>query len=149
MKGQLSTEMLVVVGLVLLIFIPLLTLVYFKAAESNEKLASYQAELAVFRVAYLANAVGSLGTNSSIFTDVYLPEGTLLFETQPSGQGGELVLNRESSGRSTEIAEVIIYPLASPGPIIVEPLPEGRWIRLKVSSIIEGERVNVMIEQAG
>ncbi len=139
--------MLVVVGLVLLIFIPLLTLVYFKAAESNERLGSYQAELAVFRVAYLANAVGSLGTNTSVYTDVYLPEGTLSLSTHAAGGGGELVLAVDSSGRLTELAEVIRYPISSPGGIVEEPLQEGRWIRLKITSIHEGGRASISIEK--
>lgn len=140
--------MIVVVGLVLLIFIPLLTLVYFKAAESNERLASYQAELAVFRVAYLANAVGSLGTNTTVYTDVYLPDNTISFSTHSAGGGGELVLSVDSEGRVTDIAEVVRHPLSSEEYLVEEPLNEGRWIRLKISSVIEGGRVSVDIDEA-
>jgi hypothetical protein len=56
MKGQVSTELLVIVALVLLIFIPLLVLVYMKANEASQQIGSYQAELAISRVASLANS---------------------------------------------------------------------------------------------
>ena len=64
MKGQLSIELIVIIGLVLVIFIPLLVMVYYKSNEANEEIALHQAELSVFRLAYLANSVGSLGTNT-------------------------------------------------------------------------------------
>ena len=67
MKGQVSTELLVVVALVLLIFIPLLVLVYTKANEANQQIASYQAELSVSRIASLANSVGRSRRRASPF----------------------------------------------------------------------------------
>ena len=78
-KNQLAMAM------VLLIFIPLLVLVYFKANEANQQIASYQAELAVFRIAYLANSVGSLGTNTTVTTDIYIPQNIISFTTNSSG----------------------------------------------------------------
>ena len=149
-KGQVSTEMIVVIGLVLLIFIPLLTIVYFKATESNEELASYQAQLAVSRIAYLANSIGSLGTDTSIYTDIYLPEGTVSLETKKSGKAGELILTKKDGEATNEIVEVITYPIEINGEIVnqIENGNEnGRWVRLKISSERVGDEVKIsMVE---
>ncbi|MBI5223934.1 hypothetical protein HY990_05950 [Candidatus Micrarchaeota archaeon] len=131
-KGQVSTELMIIIGLVLLIFIPLLVLVYFKASESNAQIASYQAELAVFRLAYMANSVGSLGTNSSISTDVFVPKNTEYFRTRSVGQGGEIVLAVNGPQGKSEIVEIVRYPITEED--IADASYFGSWVRLKVSS---------------
>ncbi|MGV8084958.1 MAG: hypothetical protein ACP5N9_01765 [Candidatus Bilamarchaeum sp.] len=133
MKGQVSTELLVIVALVLLIFIPLLVMVYFKANDTNQQIASYQAELAVFRVAYLANSVGSLGTNSSMYTDIYIPKSARSFSTASTGQGGEIRMQVDTPSGPSDIVEVVRYPIANAGPIVSAP-NTGGWVRLNVSS---------------
>ncbi|MBI5046770.1 hypothetical protein HZC07_03490 [Candidatus Micrarchaeota archaeon] len=146
-KGQVSTELLIIVGLVLLVFIPLLVLVYFKANEANQQIASYQAELAVFRIAYLANSVGSLGTNTTVFTDVYIPKNAKSFTTQSIGKGGEIDMVVDTPQGPSEVVEVVGYPIVNQGPIVT-PSPEGGWSRIKISSEYTGGQAKVRIEQA-
>lgn len=111
MKGQVSTELLVIVGLILLIFIPLLVMVYVKANDANQQIAAYQAELTVTRIASLANSVGSLGTETNVVTDVYLPPNTVSLVAVSSGRGGEVVMTVAGPGGESEITDVIKYPL--------------------------------------
>ena len=132
-KGQVSTELLVIVALVLLIFIPLLVMVYFKANDTNQQIASYQAELAVFRVAYLANSVGSLGTSSSMYTDIYVPKSVRSFSTAATGQGGEIKMQVDTPSGPSDIVEVVRYPITGAGTIVSAP-NTGVWVRLNVSS---------------
>lgn len=146
MKGQVSTELLVIVGLVLLIFIPLLVLVYFKANEANQQIASYQAELAVFRVAYLASSVGSLGTNTSVYTDVYIPKNIVELKTDSTVQGGEIVMTVDTPEGPSEIVEIVRYPVRS-GPLADQSLA-GTWIRLKITSEYSGGLATIRIERA-
>ena len=152
-KGQVSTEMIVVVGLVLLIFIPLITLVYFKSVESNNKLYSYQAQLAVSRLSNLANSVGSLGTETAVYTDVYLPRGTISLETKKSGNGGEIVLVVNGPDGKSELVGVVSNKISSDKKIIEEDeqgSQEGRWVRLKITSQKEaGGDVTVSIDKVG
>ncbi len=146
MKGQVSTELLVIVALVLLLFIPLLVLVYFKANEANQQIGTYQAELAVSRMASLANSVGSLGTNTSVVTDIYIPPNTLSFSIKESGSaGGEAVLQISTPQGKSEVVDLIRYPLSNPGDIPVTP---GTWMRVNISSeYSNADQAHIKIEK--
>lgn len=133
MKGQVSTELLVIIALVLLVFIPLLVMVYFKANEANQQIASYQAELAVFRLAYLSNSVGSLGTNTTVYTDVFVPKNVQTFETRRTGNGGEIVMKVDTPQGPTEIVEIVRYPVSEIQ--LADQTTNGIWIRMKISSV--------------
>lgn len=146
MRGQISTELLVIVALVLLIFIPLLVLVYFKANEANQQIATYQAELAVSRVASLANSVGSLGTNTSVTTDIFVPANTVYFRTVQSGRGSEVVLRLKTAEGEKDTPDVIKYPVSNPGDI-VDASTAGGWIKLKISSVYVDNVAHVRIEK--
>ena len=143
-KGQVSTELLVIVGLVLLIFIPLLVLVYFKANEASEQIATYQAELLVFRIAYLANSVGSLGTETTMYTDLYIPQNVIELKTATVGGGGEVSLKITTVEGESEIVEIVKYPVSNPGTLAVGPA--YGWARFKITSTYdEGGRGTIEI----
>ncbi|MBD3210089.1 hypothetical protein GF318_01790 [Candidatus Micrarchaeota archaeon] len=146
MNGQVSTELLVIVALVLLIFIPLLVLVYFKANEANQQIASYQAELSVSRIASLANSVGSLGTNTSVTTDVFLPPNTVELLTTGSARGGEVVLRMETPQGPSEIVEVVKYPITSAGQL-ADSTSAGGWMRIKITSKYENGQAKLEIKK--
>ena len=148
MKGQVSTELLVIVALVLLVFIPLLVLVYFKANEANQQIASYQAELAVFRMASLANSVGSLGTNTSVYTDVFIPPNTVELNTSksPSGVGSEISLRIMTPEGVTDITQIVKYPISNPG-MLADETTAGGWTKLKVTSEYVGNEATIKIER--
>ena len=146
MKGQVSTELMVIVALVLLIFIPLLVLVYFKANEANQQIASYQAELAVFRIAYLANSVGSLGTNTSILTDVYVPKNTRYLNTTSSSNGGEISMQVDTAQGPTEIVEIVRYPIINPT-TLADASTAGGWMRIKITSEYDVGKAKIKIEK--
>ena len=148
MKGQLSTELLIIVALVLLIFIPLLVLVYFKANEANQQIASYQAELAVSRVSSLANSVGSLGTNTSVVTDIYVPPNTVSLKTSGAGSGGEIDLTIATAGGNTEIVDVIRYPLSGTQPhVLADATTSGGWMKIKITSVYVENQAQIQIEK--
>lgn len=146
MKGQISTELMVIVALVLLIFIPLLVLVYFKANEANQQIASYQAELAVFRIAYLANSVGSLGTNTSVTTDIYIPQNIRSFKTASSGGGAEISMQVDTPQGPSDIVEVISYPVANAG-VLADQTNAGGWMRIRITSEYSANKAQLKIEK--
>lgn len=147
MKGQVSTELLVIVGLILVVFIPLLVMVYFKSEEANQQIASYEAELAVSRLAYLANAVGSLGTNTSIYMDVYLPDDMASLTTSRVGNGGEIVMLMHTDQGNMEIVQVVEHRIRNPDTLAEEP--STGWMRVKITSVYEGGVAEVLIEGQG
>lgn len=146
MKGQVSTELLIIVALVLLIFIPLLVLVYLKTNDANQQIASYQAELTVTRLASLANSVGSLGTNTTVVTDVYIPANTKYLETRQSGRGGEIILKLDTPQGEQEPSDILKYPLSNPG-TVVDATGTGGWVKIRVSSEYVGNEAHVSIEK--
>jgi hypothetical protein len=147
MKGQVSTELLVIVGFVLLVFIPLLVLVYMKANDSNQQIASYQAELAVSRLGSLANSVGSLGVDSEVITDVYIPPNTVSLATNDAGRGGEIVLTIETAQGQTELVEIVEYPIDTPGEVVGETTAGG-WVKIKITSTNpDGTEAHIKIER--
>ena len=146
MKGQVSTELLVIVALVLLIFIPLLVLVYVKASEANQQIASYQAELAVTRVASLANSVGSLGTDSTVVTDIYIPPNTVWLNITQSGRGAEIILTMTTPEGNKDSAEIIKYPLSNPGSLADSSIAGG-WMKIRISSEYVGNEAHIRIEK--
>jgi hypothetical protein len=147
MKGQVSTELLVIVALVLLIFIPLLVLVYFKANEANQQIAAYQAELSVSRIASLANSVGSLGTNTSVVTDVYIPPNTIALNVSNAGRAAEISMTMDTpQGPTTPVVEIIRYPVSNPG-TLADSTNAGGWMRLRISSEFVNNEASVKISK--
>jgi hypothetical protein len=136
MKGQVSTELLVVVALVLLIFIPLLVLVYTKANEANQQIASYQAELSVSRIASLANSVGSLGTNTSVTTDIFIPPSTRNLTIDSAGIGAEVTLSMDTPQGPSDITEIIKFPTTSDPVPLADASNAGGWMRLEITSTV-------------
>lgn len=134
MRGQVSTELLIIVGLILLVFIPLLALVYFKANEANQQMAAYEAEMAVFRLAYLANSAGSLGTDTVIYTDVYIPKGSANLTASGVGRGGEVVMVLHTDQGDVEIVEVVRHRIGSPAAPPIQAEPSFGWTRVEISS---------------
>lgn len=147
MKGQVSTELLIIVALVLLIFIPLLVLVYLEANNANQQIASYEAEFSVSRIASLANSVGSLGTNTTVITDVFIPPNTIELRTSEAGRASELSLTLDTpQGPSTSIVEIIKYPVKNPDKL-ADSSNAGGWMRVRISSEYKEGIAYVKIER--
>ncbi|HID72321.1 TPA: hypothetical protein EYP38_00130 [Candidatus Micrarchaeota archaeon] len=142
MKGQVSTELMVIVALILLVFIPLLALVYFKANDASSQIASYEAELTVFRLAYLTNAVGSLGTNTTVYTDTYIPSNMEALTTNSVGRGGEIVMRLDTPEGEMEIVEIVQHRIVS-DTLMSEP--EYGWTRFRITSEYSGGVAHVEI----
>lgn len=148
MKGQVSTELIVIVGVVFLIFIPLLVFVYTKADEAQREMVAYQGEIASSRLAYLINAVGSLGVGTTTYTEVYLPPGTQSLCIKNIGNGGEVSLKMMSASGERDFVEILKYKTvagASGDGCIIKNPTQG-WTRFKISSYSQGDQGNVAVK---
>ncbi len=112
-KGQVSTELLVIISAALFIFIPLMVTGYLKANQSNEELFIAQAQLAVSRLSNMVESVGNLGSGASSILEVYVPKGIKSIKFVKQGTGGEVVITVETSSGTTEIADVSRFPPVS------------------------------------
>lgn len=112
MRGQVSNELLVVVGFVILILIPLLYIMFFKMEAINMDLAMLQAHFSVARIAFLINAIGYMGDGSSMITEIHIPSNIETVSLgSPGGNSNEVVFTLMSSG---EMKNEIVQPTAFP-----------------------------------
>ncbi len=147
MKAQVSTELLVIIAVVLVIFIPLMVLVYMQASNSNAKIAEYQAELAVFRLAYQANSVGALGSNTDIIAEVYIPPGVKEIRIKNTGKGAELLFVIQTPLGDSEKVEVLKYPLVKEFKLSGNNAGPG-WVRFTITSVYENEVAKLKMESS-
>ena len=110
-KAQVSTELLIIIGAILVIFIPLLLTVYFKTTEANETLASLQIEISASRLANLINSIGNLGEGSSIRTEIFIPQNVKKIDIHSLGRGGEVVFKVSKQTGDSEIVEIVKFPV--------------------------------------
>lgn len=134
LKAQISIELIVVVGIVLLLFTPLLVTVYFKGLEMGERLAVAQSRLAVTRIASLTNAIGNLGENASAIIDVFVPNNmdSIAFANAGGATGAEVIITINTSEGKNEITEPVAFKFAGGGKNF-SGLSQG-WMRLNISS---------------
>lgn len=79
MKGQIALETIIVISFVLVLLMPLLYIVFERAATINEEIAIIQMKRAVDAVATSASMVGVMGPNGSARIDLVLPQNVKKF----------------------------------------------------------------------
>ena len=73
-RGQISTEILVLLGLMLALLIPLLIYSYSRAGVAREDLSVQKADFAINRLSALTNSVGYLGGAAAIIEEIEAPQ---------------------------------------------------------------------------
>lgn len=137
LRGQISTELMMIVGLILILFIPVLITIYTKALETHEKIGSLQSSIALSRLAGLINTIGALGQGAHVLTDIYVPANIESIGFQSLGEGGEVVFSMRQGNETSEYAEVVKFPLD--GPVLMD-MPEGLY-RFNISN--RGDKVAI------
>ncbi|MDO8554927.1 MAG: hypothetical protein Q7S22_09015 [Candidatus Micrarchaeota archaeon] len=122
-KGQVSTELLVIISAALFIFIPLMVTGYLKANQSNEELFIAQTQLAVSRTSNMIESIGNLGEGASSVLEIYVPKGVKSIKFEKEGTGGEVVITMETSDGITEIAGISRFPPTSD--YMIDDPPQG------------------------
>ncbi len=104
-KGQVSTELIVIIAAIMVIFIPLLITVYIKAGGTEEDISMLQAQLASTRIANMINSIGKLGEGSSIILEVYLPKNTEKISFSSLGHGSEVTITVRTDEGVVDLSE--------------------------------------------
>ncbi|HLD59610.1 MAG TPA: hypothetical protein VI912_01345 [Candidatus Bilamarchaeaceae archaeon] len=104
-KGQVSTELIVIIAAIMVIFIPLMVTVYLKASGTEETVSTLQAQLAATRIANMINTIGNLGDNSSSTLEIYLPKNTEKIEFNSYGEGSEITITLTTNEGPIELSE--------------------------------------------
>ena len=139
MKGQVSTELIIIIGVILVLFIPVLITIYLKATEANEQIASFQSDIALSRLANTVNSIGQLGEDAYTIAEVHIPAEAEKIEFNNFGEGGEIVIQVQLEGSISELVEVVKFPMAA-SPEVMDNPHEGIH-RFRITN--QGEQVAV------
>ncbi len=131
-KGQISMELVVLLGFVLIFFIPLLLISQGKVRELNQELVTLQAQTAASRIASTVNSIGYMGTGSSMILDIYLPAVAKVSFTEH----GEIVVFVPSLMGDNEIVGFSAFNLDS---LIIE---SGGYYRFEILSL--GDKISII-----
>ncbi len=135
MRGQVSNELLVVVAFVLLLFIPLMFVMYIKLSDAATDLSLLQMHFSAARVAYLINAIGYMGEGSAIITEVYVPENI----KSVSFSEKEVVFTANVRGSDNDVAQPTGFTIFAREREITQP---GRY-RLEITNVGAGVSVEI------
>jgi len=73
MRAQVSVEFLVIMGMILVLMIPVIIYAFsIINIESQEKIDISKAKVSVDRLAYTVDSVGSAGTGSILYTEIFV-----------------------------------------------------------------------------
>ncbi len=115
-KGQVSTELAVVFGFILIFMLPILFSVYFKISESSQEISISQADFVAGRLARTVNMVGTLGEPSSIVAEVHVRAYVSGIRINSYQNGvGEIVFIMSTSHGDTEIVKKTDFPVTGEG----------------------------------
>lgn len=134
MRGQVSNELLVVVAFILLLFIPLMFVMYLKLGDVTTDLSLLQMHFSVARIAYLINAIGYMGEGSAIITEIYVPENIKAISFNPN----EVVFTANVRGADNDVAQPTSFKIFT-NTQISQP---GRY-RLEITNVGTGVSVEI------
>ena len=98
-RGQMSTEILILVGMALFLLLPVLLYAYGRANVSGEDLSTQKAEFAAHRLASLADSVGYLGGGAKVIDEIEIPP----YVKSVRVQGRDIVIEMDSAGGRKQI----------------------------------------------
>jgi hypothetical protein len=110
-RAQVSTEVLILVGLMLTLLIPLLVYSYGRANTARDDMAVQKAEFAVQRLASLSDSVGYIGGSAAIVEEIEMPPGARALRVE----GHDVIIELGSPLGARHIVQSSAFTLASSG----------------------------------
>ena len=112
-KGQVSTELLIIIGILLLLLVPLLFYGYNRANIAKEDIGIQKAEFAAERMARLSDSVGYMGGASEIVDQVELPD--YVSNITIGSNRHDIVISMDSTTGRKQIVKSSAFNLTSSG----------------------------------
>ena len=135
-KGQLSTELLIIIGLMLLLLVPLLYYAYNRANIAKEDIGVQKAEFAAERLARLADSIGYLGGTSMIIDEIEIPPGVK--SVSISENKHDIVFDMDTSTGIKQIVKSSAFSIRDSGVGTIKR--EGSYqVKIQALSDFEGE----------
>lgn len=113
MRGQISTEILILIGLVLVLLVPLLIYAYGKANTATNDLNVQKGEFDVQRLASLSDSVGYLGGGAAITDEIEVPSNIISLYVDPVNPH-DIVMNLTSQTGSMQVVQTSVFAITTP-----------------------------------
>ncbi|HIH19419.1 TPA: hypothetical protein HA225_05595 [Candidatus Micrarchaeota archaeon] len=138
-RGQISNELLIIIGFMLLFLIPLLFYAHGRSNAASEDIAAQKAEAAAQRLASLADSVGYLGGAAAIVDEIEMPPN--LRGITVNGQ--DIVITVDSSSGQRQIVKTCAFNLTESG---LGRIRKAGTYFINVSALPPGEAAQVKLE---
>ena len=110
-RGQISTEILALIGILLALLVPLILYAYGRASASQDDFATQKAEFAAQRLAGLADSVGYLGGNAAVVDQIDVP--TEVKTVRLGGNGHDVIFEMSSPEGEKDIVKPSAFNITS------------------------------------
>jgi type II secretory pathway pseudopilin PulG len=141
-RGQISTEIVVLIGLLLLLLIPLLLYAYGRANVATEDIAVQKAEFAASRLSSLADSVGYLGGAAAIVEEVEIPSNVRSVRID-AADPHDIVFDIDSTEGTKQIVKSSAFNLTSSG---FGNITKAGTYFIKISALPAGSAAQVKLE---
>jgi hypothetical protein len=140
-RGQMSVEILVLVGVALFLLIPVLLYAYGRANVSGEDLSVQKAEFAAHRLASLCDSVGYLGGASAVIDEIEIPP----YVKSVRVMGRDVVIEMDTATGKKQIVAGTSFNLTSAGFERIAK-PGTYFIEVRALSGTGGEQVQMTVQ---
>jgi hypothetical protein len=113
MRGQVSTEILLLIGLMLILLIPLIMYAFGRAGSAKEDFAVQRAEFSAQRLARLADSVGYLGGSAAVVDQIDVPP--YVKSVKIDGSGHDIIFEMDSTSGRKQIVQSTPFQIRSQG----------------------------------
>ena len=129
-RAQISTEVLILVGLMLALLVPLLIYSYNRAEIARGDLSVQKAEFAAERLAAVSNSVGYLGGATKMIEEIEMPQHMKRVYVN----NHDIVIEVYSSGGVKQIVKTTDFELESPHGFGLENITAGGTYFIEAST---------------
>ncbi len=113
LRGQVSTEILLLIGLMLVLLIPLIMYSFGRAGATKEDFAVQRAEFSAQRLARLADSVGYLGGAAAVVDQIDVPP--YVKSVRIGGNGHDIIFEMDSTSGKRQIVQSTPFQINSQG----------------------------------
>ncbi|MFH1286039.1 MAG: hypothetical protein ABIH99_05660 [Candidatus Micrarchaeota archaeon] len=132
-RGQISVEVMVILGFAIVFLIPVVFVAYSQSNSFNEQLAITQAEASAKRIAEAVNSVGAMGAGGISTVDIIVPPETESILIT----GREVVFKVRSRGEITEVVKTTDYKMIG----TLAALSSGATHSIRVTALADSVNV--------
>ena len=111
MRAQVSVEFLLIIAIMMVVLLPVIIYAFSVLnTENQDKINLEKASVALNRIVYTIDSVGSAGTGSAMYTEIFVSR-----IDHASVNGNELIFNIQTTDGPVELYKIADYNIAKWG----------------------------------